>query len=271
MIIPLAVFITAATITTASPINVGYRSTTNARVSYINFYSNWDMFVPNSDMDATDQIIVNYNVDRILPLCNATADMPNTTVTAFYQIRNQTTSVTLLDTHPTTPVSRQDSFQIPPLSGPGDLAMWFSCSSNNTAPKFDSKYGANYHFTVNGAMIHFVNSFSSVVTGSLKSGDPILVQYDIERVNKLCPSDGTHSDLVIDGYYKIDNNPITQFPVYYKSYAFLAGPQRPYTEAVITSAITVPGKLSVWFSCQSNAGSGWDSNFGNNWNFDIVA
>ncbi|KAJ3332791.1 hypothetical protein HDU76_013119 [Blyttiomyces sp. JEL0837] len=261
--------VAAANLATASPIHIKARSSAAERVNYINFLNNWELSVPNPDLDATDRIVVYYDLDRILPLCNATINTPNTLVTAFYQIRGQTTSTVLLDTHPT-PILQNDNFAIPSLTGPGDLAMWFSCATDGSAPKFDSNMGKNYHFNIDGAMLYFAQDFTTITTGKLLEGDPILVQYDITRMSKMCPTDDMHFDLAITGYYKFNNSPITQFPVYYQGYAFHAGPLHEYSEAVITSAITVPGQLSIWFSCQSGLGSGWDSNFGKNWNFQIA-
>ncbi|KAJ3327840.1 hypothetical protein HDU76_011024 [Blyttiomyces sp. JEL0837] len=243
----------ASTLAAASPIKS--RSSGGARTNYITFEKDWSVY-------------------------------PNTTVTAFYQINGQVTSTVLLDTHPT-PIYKKDDYVIPPLSGLGDLAMWFTCATNGSAPKYDSKYGANYHFNIDGAMLYFKEDFNTITTGSVRIGDPVLVQYNITRVAKICPTDDTHftaknntvlnksnhekQDLTITGNYQINDGQVSTFPIYQQSYNFHSGPQKQYTEGVIEGAVITPGKLAIWFSCQSAIASGWDSNFGKNWVFPISA
>ncbi|KAJ3316598.1 hypothetical protein HDU76_001679 [Blyttiomyces sp. JEL0837] len=253
-----------STFATASPI-----SARSNGVSYINFYKQWQQ-VASNDIQATDKIVVNYDLDRVLPLCNATVNTPNTTVTAFYQIHGQVNSLVLLDTHPS-PVYQNQTFTIPALQGPGDLQFWFSCASNSSAPKYDSNLGNNYHFNVNGAQLYFAPDFTTITTGTVQAGEPVLVQYNITRVQKICPTDATHFDLTITGNYQVNNGAVTQFPIYSQQYAFHSGPIHSYSEGVIPASAVSSGSISFWFTCQSGIASGYDSNFGKNWVFGVSA
>ncbi|KAJ3312520.1 hypothetical protein HDU76_002870 [Blyttiomyces sp. JEL0837] len=254
----------ASTLATASPI-----SARSNGVSYINFYKNFQQVAP-TDIQATDSIVVNYDLDRVLPLCNAAVNTPNTVVTAFYEVHGQTNSVVLLDTYPS-PAYQNQTFTVPALQAPGDIQFWFSCATGKAVPKYDSNLGNNYHFTINGAQLYFAPDFTTITTGNLKAAEPVLVQYNVTRVEKICPTDDAHFDLTITGNYKVNDGAVAQFPVYSQRYVYHTGPVRSYSEGVIPANAVSAGSVSFWFTCQSGLASGYDSNLGKNWVYAISA
>ncbi|KAJ3332834.1 hypothetical protein HDU76_012898, partial [Blyttiomyces sp. JEL0837] len=104
------------------------------------------------------------------------------------------------------------------------------------------------------------------------AGEPVLVQYNISRIHKICPTDSNNFDLTITGNYKVnDNGPVNQFQIYNQHYAFHTGPVRTYTEGVIPASAVSAGSISFWFTCQSGIASGYDSNLGKNWVYGVSA
>ncbi|KAJ3316575.1 hypothetical protein HDU76_001705 [Blyttiomyces sp. JEL0837] len=254
----------------ASPIQ---RRSSVTGSTYINFYKN-NQIVASDDIAATDAIYVNYDIDRILPSCGATVNTPNVTVTAYYQIRLDIAPIVLLDTYYQAYIYRNQTFTIPSLFGPGDLFFWFTCTVNGSAPQYDSNNGMNYHFQVNGAKLVFNDDFSTVASGNFKAGEPVVFTYAHARVAKMCPTTLEKPQLTITAFWQFNNQGTIGQTNVYTSYnqTNAAGVNSIYSierEGWVPGTQVVAGQLALWFSCQSQIASGWDSNFSKNWLFRI--
>ncbi|KAJ3332799.1 hypothetical protein HDU76_013046 [Blyttiomyces sp. JEL0837] len=229
-----------------------------AHTKYINFYKD-NSIVADSDIGVADLIHANYDIDRVLPSCGATVNTPNTQVYANYKFNNgPVTTIKLVDNNPRPILRNQDIF-IQPLNAPGDLAFWFSCTVNNNTTKYDSNNGNNYHFQVNGAELYFDPSYKTTVTGTLKAGEPVWINYNIARMAKICPTDNT---LKIQAFWQFNKGSVSQNTFYNASIQ---------TPVVIPGSTTVSGTLAIWFYCKTNSTSGYDSSYGSNWNFQVNA
>ncbi|KAJ3316884.1 hypothetical protein HDU76_001502 [Blyttiomyces sp. JEL0837] len=233
-----------------------------SNTKYINFYKD-NSIVADPNIALSDLIHANYDIDRVLPSCGATVNTPNTQVYAYYSINNgPVVTQKLVDTNPR-PILRNQDILIQPPSGPGDLAFWFACVVNNGSPKYDSNYSKNYHFTINGAQLSFDSKFSTATLGSLKASEPVWIKYDVARVGKVCGAGAVGDNtLTVQAFWRFNSGSTSQATI------FANGVQNP---VVIPSGSSVAGTLAVWFYCKTASASGYDSNFGANWNFGVSA
>ncbi|KAJ3093805.1 hypothetical protein HDU96_002023 [Phlyctochytrium bullatum] len=208
--------------------------------TYINFNNDFSQ-TQLGEIDYTHEIQVIYDLNRILPSCNATASTPNVDVTAYYSFNGDTARpATLLDTFTSKPINSQ-TFTVPARSGLGDLAFWFACSNM-------------------GTLLAFKKDFTSVVKGSLKAGKPIGITYEFDRATCKAPADGTTSSGK-QGSATVGSS----------SFVYHSGLVKSTFTAIIAPEDVTAGDLTVWFQCQTAAESHYDSNFGKNWHLTVSA
>ncbi|KAJ3094433.1 hypothetical protein HDU97_008096 [Phlyctochytrium planicorne] len=254
----LTIVAAAASATVAAPVDTG---------KYINFYKGFTQ-VASDNIKYGDKVTVNYDLDRVLPLCKATVATVNTTVTAFYSTGSTVQSAILFNSQEGSPLLQQQTFYIPSIPATDSLNFWFSCSVNGTAPQYDSNFGKNFVFPLSGAFINFDVGYTQSIKGQLKAGTPIIANYDHLRAPcKIPPNDVVES--ITAYYFYTGSNVVNQATVYSASYVGRAGPQVSIYPAVIENA--QPGEIQFYFGCQSSLGSGWDSNLGKNWRFTVSA
>ncbi|KAJ3094436.1 hypothetical protein HDU97_008099 [Phlyctochytrium planicorne] len=259
------IFVAAAAATTvvAAPVDNG---------KYINFYKGFTQ-VASDNIKFGDKVTVNYDLDRVLPLCKATVATVNATVTAFYTsgiagVTSNVQSTTLFNSQEGAPLLQQQTFTISSVPASDSLSFWFSCSVNNTAPQYDSNYGKNFVFPLVASVINFDAGYTHSVKGDIKVGTPIIVNYDHTRA----PCKFPQYDIVehITGYYFYTGSKETQQSTVYSAYyAGRAGPSKISYPIVIEAPQA--GEIQFYFGCQTNLESGWDSNLGKNWKFTISA
>ncbi|KAJ3089425.1 hypothetical protein HDU96_003772 [Phlyctochytrium bullatum] len=263
----LAAAAMAATLLILTPGTSAAPLTKRASTTFVSFNKDFTQ-TTSGGIIIQDQVQVYYDLDRVLPLCNATLSTPNVIVQAFYSINSNTRSIPLLNTY-VSPTYNPDSFIVPAGSGYGDLSFWFSCSNNGSAPAYDSNYGANFKFPVSGTYVQFNKGFTSEIKGGkFVAGQPVGIVYDpLRSPCKENPVDPVQS---ITAYWTNSKGSTGSSLVYIAQYFF-------HTGLVKTSyAVTVPayqvteGNLAVYFSCKTSLESGWDSNYGNNWVFSVA-
>ncbi|KAJ3100717.1 hypothetical protein HDU96_010244 [Phlyctochytrium bullatum] len=253
----------AATASSAFAVAIDRRANSRA---YINFNKDFSQ-TQLGEIDYTDEIQVIYDLNRILPSCNATASTPNVDVTAYYSFNGDVAkTASLLNTYATPAVTSQ-TFTVPARSGFGDLSFWFACS-NNGKVAWDSNFGKNYAYTVAGGLVQFKKDFTSVVKGSLKAGKPVGITYEFDRATCKAPTDGYE---VIRAYWSTPSGKQGSATVGSSSYVYHSGLVKSTFTAVIAPEDVTAGDLSIWFQCQTAFDSQFDSNFGKNWKVTVSA
>ncbi|KAJ3094441.1 hypothetical protein HDU97_008051 [Phlyctochytrium planicorne] len=259
-----------ATAITAAP---APQSSTNGggdNSKYINFNKGWSQ-VASPDLKFTDRIMVNYDLDRILPLCGADVNTPNVTVTAYHTALGTSLSSTIIfKTQSQAPTYQSTQFIIDSaLPSTPEIQFWFTCTKQGQPPKYDSNYGNNFKFPLQGAFINFSAGYVHSVRGQLKAGMPVVVSYDHARAPcKLAANDIVES-VTAFYFYTSSNAPIAHSNVYNAYWGGRAGPQYQISTAVIPAAQA--GEIQFFFECQTPLGGGWDSDYGRNWRFTVAA
>ncbi|KAJ3100716.1 hypothetical protein HDU96_010243 [Phlyctochytrium bullatum] len=233
--------------------------------TYINFNRDFSQ-TQLGEIDYTDEIQVIYDLNRILPSCNATASTPKVDVTAYYSFNGEVAkTASLLNTYATPAVNSQ-SFTVPARSGFGDLSFWFACS-NNGKTAWDSNFGKNYGYSVAGGLVQFKKDFTSVVKGSLKAGKPVGIAYEFDRAT--CKSADGYE--VIRAYWITPSGKQGSATVGSASFIYHNGFVKSSYTAVIAPEDVTAGDLTIWFQCQTATDSQYDSNFGKNWKVTVSA
>lgn len=153
-----------------------------------------------------------------------------------------------------------------PLTGAGDLAMWFEITNVWGCTAWDSDYGRNFHFQVaaGAPTISFNADWTVSTDGTLAAGAPITIKYDIARLPR-CRQDynGLPTwDVTLS--YRFDGGQVTTV-----SATQVSGDLR--TSAPVTVEAPAGARdLEVWFHNSDRAGcSDWDSDFGSNFHFEL--
>jgi hypothetical protein len=117
------------------------------------------------------------------------------------------------------------------------------------------------------ATITFAANWTQVASQALVAGQPVRIAYDPARLASQCggsaTSPGTAGGFVwgIAGYYAIGDAAPSTFQVAITS-AWATTP------ATITPSVA--GTLQLWFGCSNSTGNGgWDSNYGQNYDFQV--
>ncbi|GHG81339.1 DUF6209 family protein [Comamonas sp. JC664] len=107
----------------------------------LSFTSNWSELVAGT-LRAGEPFIINYDASR-LPECRATYNGPAWAIVAQYRFDNgpiQETAVT------------HAGYSVPTTltapAGARNLELWFLNADRSSCMRYDSNYGANYHFTL---------------------------------------------------------------------------------------------------------------------------
>jgi hypothetical protein len=148
----------------------------------------------------------------------------------------------------------------------GDLALWVRCSSR-AATTYDSNDSQNFHFlVVDMPVIQFKAGYTQqVINGPLKTSGSVKVEYDpVRSPCREVTQDGIQTKKVSLNYV-LNNGPIKQLPIFYQD----SGMIQPKLETPVIEKLS-KGKLSIWFTCTSQADKvGYDSNYSQNYNFEI--
>ena len=111
------------------------------------------------------------------------------------------------------------------------------------------------------ATIVFDADFGETVKGDLVDGERVVLVYDDARVEKCKAVQGGIPQYAVTAHFRIDGGEIDQIVV-----AGLQAPEKPTIE------LEGSGDLEVWFEVTGRHGChAWDSNFGDNYVFEVGA
>ena len=103
------------------------------------------------------------------------------------------------------------------LSQGGDVALWFQVTNRWGCSEFDSDYGQNFHFAVEGAVptsdaaIEFGKSGDPKVSGHLVAGGKVRVRYAQDRLTTCVRTQMGHPAWGVTGYAKIGGGDAAHF------------------------------------------------------------
>lgn len=156
------------------------------------------------------------------------------------------------------------------LTGNGDLALWFQVTSRWGCSEYDSKLGANYHFTVQkrgsapSASIVFDASGNPTQTGELKAGGKVKIHYAQDRLTTCRGSQGGYPQWSLTGYASLNGRAAKAFET---TEATRDG-NRSDTDAFVE--LSESGDLALWFQNTSRYGcNAYDSKGGANYHFVV--
>ena len=133
-----------------------------------------------------------------------------------------------------------------------------ACSG--TDPQVGTGDGA---YATETAVLAFQSDWTIEQRGQLVEGGAVRVQYDSSRLPTCRGDQNGHPGWTITGYYSLNGADAGSF--YLDGFSPTSEPAEP------TFKLTEPGQLALWFQNTSVWGcSDYDSNFGDNFNFDVA-
>jgi hypothetical protein len=142
-----------------------------------------------------------------------------------------------------------------------ELEIWFANWDAVGCINWDSDYGANYKFSLNGPLLDFNNDWTVTTDGPLIPGQTAVLRYDDSRLQTCRLADGDDWDLY--GMMSVDGGAPQKIAVT----ADTSG-----VRGRVDVPIVIPsGKdLAFWFVTTNDQGcSGYDSDYGKNFHFVI--
>ncbi|MCP3138050.1 DUF6209 family protein [Pyxidicoccus xibeiensis] len=232
--------------------------------SVITFNADWTIAASGQLLEG-GQVQVAYDVNR-LPDCRTTLPdgSPSWSITGHYRINGGPPGSFDLAGLPTTGAP-----PVIPLPTPGTLELWFKVSGDN-CERYDSHYGTNFPFTIHPlnpsapATILFQEGWVEFVVGTLKQGQPFVIDFDLDRLPecRLLYNGAPTWDVGVR--YRFNNGVYGE-----KSVTQVSGYSRTGTPVTIIPPAGA-SSVSVWFenwdrgSCRR-----WDSNLGANYHFSL--
>lgn len=216
-------------------------------------------------------LVVEYALSR-LPQCrgNVGGGGPGWNVTGYYSESGgpaKTFEVTALGPDGKDRVTKPARI---PLASGGDLALWFQVTSRWGCTEFDSAFGQNFHFDVQGpepqtdARIVFKKDGAVEQSGELRAGGKVEVRYEQARLPQCRRQQAGMPQWSISGFASIDREPAVTFQT-----GRAEGADRTEIDAVLP--LPRSGELALWFQVVSLGGcSAYDSKNGQNYKFRIA-
>nr|WP_211194302.1 DUF6209 family protein [Pyxidicoccus fallax] len=230
----------------------------------ISFNANWSL-TESAPLVAGGSAQVAYDATR-LPQCRTwLADgTPTWSITGHYRLNNGTPGSFDVAGLPSTGAA-----PVIPLPEAGSLEVWFRVSGPD-CEHYDSNYGTNFRFTVQPAgtavppTIVFQEGWVEYVVGTPKAGQPLVIDYDIDRLPecRLLYNGAPTWDVAV--HYRFGSGTVTTTSV-----TTVSGFSRRGAPVTI-QAPTWARSVTMWFEnwdrgyCRR-----WDSQFGANYTFTI--
>ena len=211
---------------------------------------------------------LNVNYYKRLPVPESEVD----SVTLRYRIDGQDypgVQVASLNTRgPANLVRKTGTVQIP-ASARGEIEYWFEVKTRSGQTVYDSNSGRNYKANVvpaGGATVKFDDLFNEAVTGQIKAGESLKLNYDMDRLRKYMGDQFARggNTLAIDAWVQFDGGAPQQVPVA----RFDSSGQLQTLEA----AVEVPAdarNVKIWFRGKGAFSEMYDSNFGANYSYSV--
>jgi hypothetical protein len=243
---------------------VGTAAAAQTTTPVITFNANWTL-AESAPLVAGGQVQVAYDATR-LPQCRTTLPdgSPGWSLTGYYRLNGGAVGSFDVAGAPTTGAAPIIAL---PVAGP--LELWFRVASAG-CEAWDSNYGTNFRFTVQPAgtavppTIVFQEGWVEYVVGTLKAGQPFVVDYDLDRLPECRLLYNGAPTWEVWVYYRFDNGVTGSTSV-----TAVSGYSR-FGVPVTLNAPAGARSVSMWFE---NWDRGychrWDSNYSANYRFTL--
>jgi hypothetical protein len=150
----------------------------------------------------------------------------------------------------------------------GDLVLWFEATNVFGCDLWDSDFGRNFHFSVDGppsGTIHFAADWSETVDGTVERGSPVIIDFDLDRTPSCRQTYNGLPTWEVLAEYRFDGGSVHQTPV--------TSVSNQSSRAEAAAIIGIPEEareLEIWFKNTDRAGCVlYDSNFSRNYRFSL--
>lgn len=229
----------------------------------ITFGADWSIS-QSAPLVAGQTAVLRYDTNR-LPSCRATHDgVPAWAIAASYQADSSSTVPMLTVNDGSSTSNPIDVSFVVPYGA--DLSMWFHNSDYAGCSTWDSNYGQNFHFPIQGpSTIHFNVDWTNPVAGTLHAGAPIAIDYDVRRLSTCRSTYNGYQAWDVSVVYRFDGGPV--------SYASLTQVVGMYGRAQAPAVISAPAGahyVEMWFENTDVHGcDAYDSSYGQNYVFAL--
>jgi len=243
-----------------SPSQTAAQSSSTTSGAVIDFSSDWSV-TESGDIAPGSTLTFRYDLDRLGKCRTTEYGQPAWAVLAYVSFDGAAPATLEL-----APSNGQTSGIVEttvPVPAANDVALWFYASDDGGCVQWDSRYGQNFHFSVEPAqvpVIHFGSDWQTTVSGAVGPGT-VLVDYDLSRAQCRGIQYGVDAYSVtmyasIDGADPVSQDVTTLVDGHrFATPRYVSLPQGDHT-------------LSIWFENDDVFGChAWDSNFGVNWDF----
>jgi hypothetical protein len=212
-------------------------------------------------LEANKPVIIDYDLDRLRRCRSQYAGGDAWSIGVHYRIDGgpvQNRQVTQLD-------EDRHNVKVPvrvdlPL-GARNLELWFHAGDRTGCSEYDSRFGANYHYTIEQpAIATFRADWSETVTGQIRAGRGLVVRYDIDRLPQCRETYNGSPAWYIDVVYRLDGGAAQS--------RTLTGPSGTAVPTTIDLASDTR-RVELWFQVRGQRSGcvAYDSDFGSNYAF----
>ena len=215
-------------------------------------------------LEANRPVLVDYDATR-LPRCRSQyAGGDAWSIGLYYRVDGgpvRTEPVTRLD-------ENRHNVEVParidlPLGG-HELELWFHAGDRTGCSEYDSRSGANYHYTIEQpAVATFGADWSESVTGAIRAGRGLAIRYDTARLPQCRETYNGVPAWRIDVFSRFDGGPA-------RSQVLTGDDGRQ----VPTTVEIAPGsrRVELWFRItgQRSGCTAYDSDFGANYAYAVA-
>jgi len=241
-------------------------SEAEAAVPAISFYQGWTNQISGS-LVAGGQVRVHYENGRLRD-CRGDNNngTPAWSLTANARVNGGAVISAIVGGHtPDGTVPGDWTFTLP--AEPGEIQLWFQVTNRWGCNGYDSDFGKNYRYPIAAAptaAIAFSSDWSERVTGTLRAGGSVNIDYALDRLPNCRQGYSGFATWDILAYYRFDGGAAQYVPV--------TQPARSQRFSVLTP-IAIPSgarRMELWFFNSDRGGCRqYDSDFGSNYRFNL--
>jgi hypothetical protein len=235
----------------------------SAQTPIITFGSDWSI-TQSAPLVAGQAAILRYDTDR-QPQCRATYHgLPAWAIIASFH-GDDSSNVTTVTVNDGSSTANPVDVAITVPYGP-DFSVWFHASDEYGCSTWDTNYGQNFHFAVQGPpTVHFKSGWTESVGGTLMAGQTLAVDYDLTRLATCRSTYNGYQAWDVSVYYRFDGGPVSITSVTQVVGSNGRGPA--------TALLTAPSgahTVEMWFENTDVSGChAWDSKYGQNYSFTV--
>lgn len=235
----------------------------SAATPIVTFGADWSI-TQSAPLVAGQPAILRYDTNR-QPLCRAVYHgLPAWAITGSFRGDDSANVTTVVVNNGSIATNVVDVAITVPY-GP-DLSIWFHSSDEYGCSSWDSNYGQNYHFAVQSPpTLHFKAGGPESLAGTLQSGQPLAVDYDLNRLTTCRSTYQGYQAWSISVHYRFDGGPVTT--------AALTQPADYNRLGPLTAVLAAPAgahTVEMWFENNDAQGcQAWDSRYGQNYSYTL--